>query len=57
MAQRLPVELERPDLVSYDPATGEEVGRAPLTMPEEVAHAVIHAREAQAFRFVSARKW
>jgi acyl-CoA reductase-like NAD-dependent aldehyde dehydrogenase len=48
MAQRLPVELERADLVSYDPATGEEVGRAPLTMPEEVAHAVIHAREAQA---------
>ncbi len=48
MAQRLPVELERPELVSYDPATGEEVGRAPLTMPEEVAHAVIHAREAQA---------
>jgi acyl-CoA reductase-like NAD-dependent aldehyde dehydrogenase len=48
MAQRLPVELERVELVSYDPATGEEVGRAPLTMPEEVAHAVIHAREAQA---------
>lgn len=36
------------DLVSYNPATGEELGRVPLTMPEEVARAVVKAREAQA---------
>ena len=30
-----------------DPATGGEIGRAPLTIPEEVARAVGRAREAQ----------
>src|SRR5256714_1697785 len=35
------------EVVSYDPATGEEIGRVPLRSPEEVAQAVAHAREAQ----------
>jgi succinate-semialdehyde dehydrogenase/glutarate-semialdehyde dehydrogenase len=47
MAQSIPAKLERPELISYDPATGEEIGRAPLTLPEEVARAVGRAREAQ----------
>ena len=33
--------------MSYDPATGEEVGRAPLTALEDVKSAVDRAREAQ----------
>jgi acyl-CoA reductase-like NAD-dependent aldehyde dehydrogenase len=35
------------EIVSYDPATGEEVGRAPLRTAEEVRAAVGRAREAQ----------
>ena len=35
------------ELVSYDPATGEEVGRAPLRTPAEVEQAVRRARTAQ----------
>lgn len=37
----------RREVISYDPATGEEVGRAPLCSAEEVASAVERAREAQ----------
>lgn len=36
------------ELISTNPATGEENGRAPVTSPEEVARAVSRAREAQA---------
>src|SRR5918911_701275 len=35
------------EIISYDPATGEEVGRAPLRTSEEVAEAVKRARQAQ----------
>ena len=35
-------------IVSYDPATGEEVGRVPVATAEEVARAVESARGAQA---------
>src|SRR5712691_2510282 len=35
------------ELISYDPATGEEVGRALLTTPAEVEQAVRRARTAQ----------
>lgn len=35
------------EVVSYDPATGEEVGRVPLRSAEEVAAAVERARAAQ----------
>jgi succinate-semialdehyde dehydrogenase/glutarate-semialdehyde dehydrogenase len=35
------------EIVSYDPATGEEVGRAPLRTAVEVREAVARAREAQ----------
>jgi acyl-CoA reductase-like NAD-dependent aldehyde dehydrogenase len=35
------------EIVSYDPATGEEIGRAPLTAATEVARAVRQARAAQ----------
>jgi succinate-semialdehyde dehydrogenase/glutarate-semialdehyde dehydrogenase len=35
------------ELISYDPATGEEVGRVPLGTPEDVARAVGRARAAQ----------
>jgi succinate-semialdehyde dehydrogenase/glutarate-semialdehyde dehydrogenase len=34
-------------IVSFDPATNEEIGRAPVRSPEEVARAVATAREAQ----------
>src|ERR1044071_3946808 len=37
----------RREVISYDPATGEEVGRAPLSSAEDVARAVARAREAQ----------
>ncbi|HEV2911837.1 MAG TPA: aldehyde dehydrogenase family protein [Pyrinomonadaceae bacterium] len=45
----LDVETEKasPDIVSYDPATGEEIGRAPSATAEDVARAVRRAREAQ----------
>jgi acyl-CoA reductase-like NAD-dependent aldehyde dehydrogenase len=35
------------EIVSYDPATGEEVGRVPLRSADEVKEAVARAREAQ----------
>ena len=35
------------EIVSYDPATGEEVGRAPIATAREVARAVEQARAAQ----------
>ncbi len=35
------------EIISYDPATGEELGRAPARTPEEVAAYVARAREAQ----------
>ena len=34
-------------IVSYDPGTGEEIGRVPLASPEDVAHAVRRAGKAQ----------
>ncbi|HEV2828918.1 MAG TPA: aldehyde dehydrogenase family protein [Pyrinomonadaceae bacterium] len=43
-----PVESQKAsEIVSYDPATGEEIGRAPLTSPEAVQRAVESARSAQ----------
>src|SRR5437667_1704711 len=47
MAQSIPAKLETAELIARDPATGEEIGSAPLTMPEDVARAVGRAREAQ----------
>ena len=47
MAHSIPAKLETAELVGHDPATGEEIGSAPLTMPEDVARAVGRAREAQ----------
>jgi len=47
MAQSMPAKSHGAELVSRNPATGEELGRAPLTMPEEVARSVGRAREAQ----------
>src|SRR6476469_10053925 len=44
----LPVQTEkRREIVSYDPGTGAEIGRAPLGTPEEVKAAVERARSAQ----------
>src|SRR2546423_5861126 len=36
------------EIISYDPATGAEVGRVPVASAAEVAHAVERARAAQA---------
>jgi len=47
MAQSIPAKAEAPEIISRDPATGEEIGRVPLTLPEEVARAVDRARAAQ----------
>ena len=47
-AQTLEIKAERAkEIVSFDPATGEEVGRVPVASAEEVAEAVRRAREAQ----------
>jgi succinate-semialdehyde dehydrogenase/glutarate-semialdehyde dehydrogenase len=47
-AQILDVAAERfKEIISYDPATGEEVGRVPLASAEEVLAAVRRARQAQ----------
>lgn len=35
------------EIVSYDPATGEEIGRAPMSSAEDVRQAVAQARQAQ----------
>jgi succinate-semialdehyde dehydrogenase/glutarate-semialdehyde dehydrogenase len=43
----MPAKSPGAELVSRNPANGEEIGRAPLTMPEEVARAVGRARESQ----------
>lgn len=47
MAQSIPAKAPVPEIISRDPATGEEIGRVPLTLPEEVARAVGRARAAQ----------
>jgi succinate-semialdehyde dehydrogenase/glutarate-semialdehyde dehydrogenase len=42
------IETEKPsEIVSRDPATGEEIGRAPLASPEDVLRSVAEARAAQ----------
>jgi acyl-CoA reductase-like NAD-dependent aldehyde dehydrogenase len=47
-AQTVETQTERArEVVSYDPATGEEVGRVPLRSAEEVGAAVARARAAQ----------
>ncbi|HYT50376.1 MAG TPA: aldehyde dehydrogenase family protein, partial [Pyrinomonadaceae bacterium] len=48
MAQSIPAKSTGAEIICHDPATGEEIGRAPLFMPEEVARAVGRARDAQA---------
>jgi acyl-CoA reductase-like NAD-dependent aldehyde dehydrogenase len=45
--QSLPQVKAAGEIVSYDPATGEEIGRAPLGSPEDVRRAVLRARAAQ----------
>src|SRR5882762_3710228 len=46
--QTLPTPLAQTnEIVSYDPATGAEIGRAPLTSSAEVVSAVKRARDAQ----------
>ncbi|HXI24171.1 MAG TPA: aldehyde dehydrogenase family protein [Pyrinomonadaceae bacterium] len=47
MAQSIPAKSPGAEIICHDPATGEEIGRAPLTMPEEVARAVGRARDSQ----------
>jgi succinate-semialdehyde dehydrogenase/glutarate-semialdehyde dehydrogenase len=47
MAQSIPARANLPELISRDPGNGQEIGRAPLTIPEDVARAVGRAREAQ----------
>src|SRR5260370_17436929 len=47
MAQIIRAKAERPEIIVRAPATGGEIGRVPLTIPEEVARAVGRAREAQ----------
>lgn len=46
--QTLPAQSKKTsEVVSYDPATGEEIGRAPLASAEDVRQAVASARRAQ----------
>ncbi len=46
--QTLPLQPAQPrEIVSYDPGTGEEIGRAPLASAEDVRQAVARARAAQ----------
>src|SRR5262245_9329895 len=47
MAQSIPAKLSGAEIICRNAATGDEIGRAPLVMPEEVARAVGRAREAQ----------
>jgi len=47
MAQSMPAKTTGAEIICHNPATGEEIGRAPLLMPEEVARAAGRAREAQ----------
>ena len=46
MAVQPKVQLADEQIVSYNPATGEEVGRVHVTTPQEVADALARAREA-----------
>src|SRR6185503_468589 len=47
--QTLPIEQELiREIISYDPCSGAELGRAPLASQEEVVQAVSRARAAQA---------
>src|SRR4051812_46815839 len=48
MAQTISAKSPGAEIIVYNPATAAEIGRAPLTMPEEVARAVGRAREARA---------
>ena len=46
--QTLDIKAEQvKEIISYDPATGEEIGRAPIVSAGEVAEAVRRARQAQ----------
>jgi succinate-semialdehyde dehydrogenase/glutarate-semialdehyde dehydrogenase len=45
--QSLPQVKTDPEIISYDPATGKELGRAPLSSLEDVRQAVKQARAAQ----------
>jgi succinate-semialdehyde dehydrogenase/glutarate-semialdehyde dehydrogenase len=46
--QTLPAQdVKATEIVSYDPGTGQEIGRAPLASPTEVKEAVFKARQAQ----------
>lgn len=45
--QTIPAQSKPSEIISYDPATGEEIGRAPLSSPEDVKEAVRRARAAQ----------
>jgi acyl-CoA reductase-like NAD-dependent aldehyde dehydrogenase len=46
--QTLPVQnVKAAEVISYDPGTGQEIGRAPLSSREEVKEAVVKARQAQ----------
>ena len=46
--QTVPAQRTRAsEIISYDPGTGEEIGRAPFVSPEEVQRAVQRARAAQ----------
>ena len=47
MAQSIAAKTETEELIAHDATTGEEIGTARLTMPEDVARAVGRAREAQ----------
>jgi succinate-semialdehyde dehydrogenase/glutarate-semialdehyde dehydrogenase len=47
MAQSIPAKSPGAEIIVRNPATDEEIGRAPLTMPEEVARAAGRARAAQ----------
>src|SRR5438105_7177199 len=47
MAQSIQAKSTGAELISHNPATGEEIGRAPIVMPEDVARAVGRARETQ----------
>src|SRR6266571_8605963 len=47
MAQSIQAKSAGAELVSRDPRTGEEIGRAQIVMPEDVARAVGRARETQ----------
>lgn len=45
--QPFPSPAQQREIISYDPATGEEIGRAAMSSPDEVKQAVAEARQAQ----------